>query len=530
MKTPAASALCLVTLTALLMGAAGAVQGPTQEELNNADAATDSWLMYNKGYSGQRHVALDQINSSNVANLKRVCTFDTDDDGSFQITPQVYKGVAFIAKALKSYAVDATTCKTLWVNSYKPTGPQVNPVSRGFAIADGVLYRGTPDAHLIAIDAGTGKTLWDKKVDDSSQGYFLSASPIVYNNKVFIGDAGADWGVKAKMYAFDTKTGNKVWTFDLIPTGNQPGADSWKKADSTATGGGSVWTSFTLDAKTGLLYLSVGNPAPDFASQYRPGANLYTNSVVALNADTGKLDHYYQQIPNDNKDYDTAAAPVLYDVDGTQHVAVATKAGHLFSYNEADKSQVFKQAMISTKNQEKNPTAAGLPICPNYSAGSQWSGPAYMPGSKMLVVNAVDWCGTVKLGEVRLIRGQLFFGGAMALDPAAKAVGNTIAFDAATGKEMWRYSTPGIRIVGGVTTTDGNLVLSGAANGTFYALDATTGKVLFKSNIDKAPIGGGIATYTVAGKQYIAVAAGNSSKGLNGAKNVTSRVAIYALP
>ncbi|MFC4454408.1 PQQ-binding-like beta-propeller repeat protein [Deinococcus sonorensis] len=135
---------------------------------------------------------LDQINSSNVANLKRVCTFDTGDDGSFQITPQIYKGVAFIATARRSYAVDAVTCKTLWVNVYKPTSAEVNPVNRGFAIADGVLYRGTGDAHLIAIDAGTGKTLWDKKVDDSSVGYFLSAAPIVWNNKVYIGDAGAD--------------------------------------------------------------------------------------------------------------------------------------------------------------------------------------------------------------------------------------------------------------------------------------------------------------------------------------------------
>ncbi|WP_407571669.1 pyrroloquinoline quinone-dependent dehydrogenase [Deinococcus altitudinis] len=530
MKNNTTKMLGLATLTALLLGAAGAVQGPTQEDLNNADSATDSWLMYNKGYSGQRHSTLNEINSTNVAQLKRVCTFDTGDDGSFQITPQIYKGVAFIATARRSYAVDATTCKTLWKNVYTPTSAEVNPVSRGFAIADGVLYRGTSDAHLIAIDAGTGKLLWNVKVDDSSQGYFLSAAPIVWNNKVYIGDAGADWGVKAKMYAFDTKTGSKAWTFDLIPTGNQPGADSWKKADSTATGGGSVWTSFTLDPATGLIYLSVGNPAPDFASQYRPGANLYTNSVVALKAEDGTLDHYYQQIPNDNKDYDTAAAPVLYDLGGQTHVAVATKAGHLFSYNETQKTQVFKQAMITVKNQEKNPTEAGLPICPNYSAGSQWSGPSYMPSTKTLVVNAVDWCGVVKLGEVRLIKGQLFFGGAMQLDPAAKAVGNTVAFDAATGKELWRYSTPGIRIVGGVTTTDGNLVLSGAANGTLYALDGTTGKVLFKANIDKAPIGGGVATYSVAGKQYIAVAAGNTSKGLNGAKNVTSRVAIFSLP
>lgn len=530
MNRQTTTAIGLMTLTALLLGNATAVQGPTQEELNSADSATDSWLMYNKGYSGQRHSTLKEINSTNVAQLQRVCTFDTGEDGSFQATPQVYKGVAFIATATKSYAIDAATCKTLWVNVYTPTGAQPNPVSRGFAIADGVLYRGTSDAHLLALDAGTGKTIWDKKVEDSGSGYFLSASPIIWNNKVFIGDAGADWGVKAKMYAFDAKTGEKVWTFDLIPTGNQPGAETWLKVNSTATGGGSTWTSYSLNPDTGLLYLPVGNPAPDFASQYRPGNNLYTNSVVVLDAATGKLNHYYQQVPKDNKDYDTAAAPVLYSLDGQQRMAVINKAGYLFSYDEAQKTQVFKKGMITAKNQDKNPTAAGLPICPNYSAGAQWSGPSYMPDQKMLVINAVDWCGTVKLGEVRLIKGQLFFGGAMQLDPVSKAVGNTVAVDAASGKEIWRYSTPGIRIVGGVTTTDGNLVLSGAADGTFFALDAATGKVLFTSNIDKAPIGGGVATYTVAGKQYIAIAAGNTSKGLNGAKNVTKRVAIFSLP
>ncbi|WP_161884077.1 pyrroloquinoline quinone-dependent dehydrogenase [Deinococcus alpinitundrae] len=520
----------LALLTALMCGSALAVQGPSQTDLNNADSATDSWLMSNKGYMGQRYSPLSQINASNVANLKRVCTFDTGDDGSFQVTPQIYRGVAFVSAGNRSYAIDATTCKVLWKNVYKSTGPEVLNTTRGFAIADGVLYRGTGDSHLIAIDAGTGKTLWDKKVNDSSSGYFTSSAPVAWNGMIFIGEAGADWGVKAKMYAYDAKTGTQKWNFDMIPTGDQAGADSWEKADSTATGGGSMWTSYTMDVDKGLIYVSVGNPAPDFASQYRPGANLYTDSVVVLDAATGKLSHYYQQIPNDNKDYDTAAAPVLYDIDGTKHIAVATKAGYLFGYNESDKTQTFKVATIKVMNQEKNPTAAGLPICPNYSAGTQWSGPAFKPGANMLVVNTVDWCGTVKLGEVRLIKGQLFFGGAMQLNPASEAIGNTIGYDGATGKELWRYKSPGVRIVGGVTTTGGNLVFSGDADGNMYALDSSNGKVLFKSNIDKAPIGGGVSTYTVGGKQYVAVAAGNTSKGLNGVKNVTSRVAIFTLP
>ena len=519
----------LALLASLCLGSALAVQGPTQDELMGADTATDSWLMYNKGYSGQRYSALDQVSVSNAGYLKRLCTFDTGQDGSFQVTPQVYKGVMFLASGDRTYAVSASNCKPLWLNTYAAEGPEVLATSRGFALYNGVLYRGTGDAHLLAIDAGTGKTLWNKKVEDSSQGFFLSSAPIAYNDKIFIGDAGADWGIKAKMYAFDAKTGDKVWTFDTIPTGSQAGADTWKKADSTTTGGGSMWTSYTLNPASGLLYVSVGNPAPDFAAEYRPGANLYTNSVVALDANTGTLDHYYQQVANDSKDYDTAAAPVLYGAAGGTRIAVATKGGYLFSYDEINKSTAFKVPTVTVKNQDKRPTQAGLPICPNYSAGSQWSGPAYMPGMNALFVNSVDWCGTVKLGEVRLVKGQLFFGGAMQLDPAEQSVGNTIAYDAASGKELWRYSLPGTRIVGGVTTTGGGLVMSGAANGTFYVLNAKTGGVLFKENIDKAPIGGGVSTYMLGDKQYIAVAAGNTSKGLNGVKNVTGRVAIFAL-
>ncbi|GGR07311.1 pyrroloquinoline quinone-dependent dehydrogenase [Deinococcus ruber] len=521
--------LLMLALTASLLGTAGAVQGPTQDDLNNADQATDSWLMYNKGYMGQRYSPLDQINASNAANLQKTCTFKTGEAGSFQVTPQVYKGSMFIATSEHSYAIDASNCKLLWTNVYKPTGPEVNPVSRGFALADGVAYRGTPDAHLIAIDMGTGKTLWDVKVADSSNGYFTSSAPVVWNGMVFTGEAGADWGVKAHMYAFDAKTGKKMWTFDLIPTGNQAGADTWQNADSTATGGGSIWSSYTIDANKGLIYMSVGNPAPDFAAEYRPGANLYTNSVVALDAKTGKLDHYYQQTPNDSKDYDTSAAPVLYDVDGATRMAVSTKGGYLFSYDETTQKQVFKKAVITVKNQDKRPTKAGLPICPNYTGGSQWSSPAYMPSNKMLVVNAVDWCGVVKLGEVRLIKGQLFFGGAMQLNDIKTAVGNTIGYDAATGKELWRYSLPGVRIVGGVTTTGGGLVMSGDSNGTMFVLDGTSGKVLYKDNVGKAPIGGGVATYTVGGKQYMALAAGNTSKGVTGVADVGSRIVIYSL-
>jgi alcohol dehydrogenase (cytochrome c) len=244
--------LCAALSVALTLGSALAVTGPSQEELNNADNATDSWLMYNKGYKAQRYSSLDQINSGNVAQLKAVCTYETGNDGGFQVTPQMYKGVLFFTQANRTFAVDARTCKALWVNKYMMDSSSVLTTNRGIAIADGVIYRGTPNAHMIALDAGTGKLMWDTKVDDSTVGYFLSTAPIYSGGKVFIGDAGADWGIKATMYAFDAKTGNKAWQFDMIPTGSEVEADTWKKVDSTVTGGGSMWTSYTLDTGTTL--------------------------------------------------------------------------------------------------------------------------------------------------------------------------------------------------------------------------------------------------------------------------------------
>lgn len=507
------------------------ITGPTQEELSNSEASKDSWLMNNKGYTSQRYAPVSTINRSNAGNLKRLCTVDLGDLGGFQATPVVYQGVMFITKEHRTFALDATNCKILWKHVYAPSGPVTLATNRGVALYKGMLFRGTGDAHLIALDANTGKQLWDTKVADSADGYFTSSAPIVWNDLVFMGEAGADWGIKARLHAFNVNDGSIAWSFDVIPTGDQQGAETWKKADSTTTGGGSMWTSYTLDEQSGLLYVSVGNPAPDFAAQYRPGANLFTNSIIVLDAKTGKLSHYYQQIPNDDKDYDTSVAPLLYRLGDKLRVTVPTKAGFLFAYDEGSRKLVYKVPTVTIKNATKPPTAAGTAICPNYTGGSQWSGPAYYPEQRRLFVNSIDWCGVVKLGEVRYVQGQLFFGGAMQLDPIEQSKGYTTAYDAATGKQVWRHVTSGgVRKATPVTVTAGGLVLTGDTAGVFYVLDASNGKVLFKQNIDNAPLGAGFATYLVDGKQYIAVPAGNTSRGATGVNAVSSRVTIFGLP
>ena len=290
-----------------------------------------------------------------------------------------------------------------------------------------------------------------------------------------------------------------------------------------------MWTSYVLNPANGRLYVSVGNPAPDFAPEYRPGDNLFTDSVVVLDAKTGKLDHYYQQRPNDDKDLDTSAAPVLYTLNGTPHMSVVNKAGTLFTYNEASLKQMYKVPTVTQVNLSTKPTPQGVRICPNYSAGAQWYGATYNPNMHAIVTPSVDWCGNVKLGEVRYVQGQLFFGGALQLDPDNKAVGQVSAFNAATGQRMWRYQAPGTRIVAGVTNTAGNLVMSGDLNGNFFVLDARNGRKLYNYNIDKAPIGGGASTYMIGGKQYIAVAAGNTSRAGTGPQPVSGRVVVFGM-
>ncbi|MER3555953.1 MAG: pyrrolo-quinoline quinone [Meiothermus sp.] len=513
----------------LLVGVVGVAlaAGPTQQMLERADEDNANWLMYNKGYMSQRYSALDQINTGNVASLKKVCTYMLGENGSFQTGPVVYGGVMYVTTPHVTAAINATTCKPLWKHTYKPTGPEPATANRGVALYEGMVVRGTDDAHLIALNSSTGKLIWNTKVADSNKGFFLSAAPLIYNGIVLIGTAGADWGAKGEMYGYDVKTGKRVWKFDLIPTGDQTGAETWEKAESATTGGGSTWTSYTLDPQSGLVYVPVGNPAPDFAPEYRPGKNLYTDSVVVLDAKTGKLDHYYQQIANDSHDWDTTAPPVVYDNGGNRFMAVATKEGNLFIYDEAAKNQVAKTAVTTLKNIPQKPSPQGVRVCPGWIGGVEWNGPAYDPKLDSLFVGSVDWCGVYKLGELRYVQGQLFLGGSLTLDPVKQGRGWIMRLDAKTGKVQWRYKAP-TPIIGGLTPTAGGLLFGGDLNGDFLAMDASTGKILYRNNTGGA-VAGGVVTYSQNGKQYVAVASGNSSRTLWGTTG-KAKMVIYSLP
>ncbi|WP_052352008.1 pyrroloquinoline quinone-dependent dehydrogenase [Deinococcus pimensis] len=489
--------------------------GPTQQELNASASREGDWLMYNKDYLGQRFSTLRQITPQNAARLTPVCQYHTGEVGSFQPGPVVYQGRMIITTPHSTYALSATTCKTLWTHTYTPTNLEPFPANRGVAIMQGRVYRGTTDGHLLALDAQSGKLVWDVKVADSSQGYFLSAAPIAWNGKVFIGEAGADWGAKGHLYAFDARTGRKIWTFDVIPTGTQEGADTWDKPTTAAHGGGSMWTSFTLDPMKKQLYVSVGNPAPDFAASYRPGRNLFTNSLVVLNADSGKLAWYAQQVQSDYHDWDTSAAPTVYDAGGRGYVAVPSKSGYLYLYDRASRALMHKVKVTTVENESAPLTTEGTRFCPGTLGGVEWNGAAFDPAGGTLFVNSVDWCSTLQLGQVRYVAGSIYTGslnGFGAYDPIEKAKGWVHAVNARTGSVKWKVQMP-TPMVAAVTPTAGGVIFTGDLNGDFLTLDARTGKTLYRFPTGAA-IGGGVVTYEVGGKQYVAVAAGNASRTL----------------
>lgn len=482
--------------------------GPTDAELKKNDPA--NWLMYNKSYDGQRYSGLKQINTGNAKNLQVKCVYQLGEVGSFQTGPVVYGGQMYITTPHNTYALRADTCTKVWESDYAPRGPEPQPANRGVALYGGMLFRGTTDGHLLALDAKTGKTLWDNWVADSNKGYFLSAAPIAANGLVFIGEAGADWGANGHIYAFDAKTGKVKWTFNVIPTGKEPGAATWKKG--AEHGGGSIWTSLTLDTAKGLLYVSVGNPAPDFNGGMRPGDNLYTDSVVALDANTGKLGWYAQQTPHDTHDWDTAAAPVVYDAGGKNLMAVANKGGWIYFYDRAAKKLLSKQETTTHLNADKPVSLTGRRDCPGILGGVEWNGPAVDAASNTVYVNSVDWCATYKIGETRYVAGSLYFGGDATFDPVAQARGWVRAYEASTGKPIWQKKMP-TPMIAGITPTAGGLLFTGDQNGDFYALNAQDGKTLYQLRTGGA-IGGGVMTYEVNGQQYVAVASGNASRSI----------------
>jgi alcohol dehydrogenase (cytochrome c) len=485
--------------------------GPTQAELAAASSATADWLYHTHDYSGARFVALDQISAANVGRLQVACALQLGEIATFLSGPIVHAGVMYVTTALSTLALDATTCRVKWRHTWEPKAPQGWLNNRGVALKDGFAVRGTSDGYLLALNAATGEQVWARRVADSTQGETITMPPLIYEDLILIGPAGSENAISGWVGAFKLSDGTPVWKFDTVPGASQAGSANWGNQAGIKVGGGAVWTPLSLDPAKGELYVAVTNPAPDLPAELRPGENLYTNSLVALDVHTGALRWYAQLVPNDSHDWDLTQVSPLFQasINGKKRSLVATvgKDGILRALDRDSHAIVYATPVTTIANADAPVSTAGTHACPGILGGVEWNGPAFNPRTGMLYVGAVDKCATFWAAEtLRHIPGRMYIGGAYQLDEAGQ--GWITALDAATGTVRWRYHSDQ-PVVGAVTTTAGNLVFGGELNGDFIALDARSGKLLYRFNTGGG-IGGGIVTYKLGGKQYVAVMSGRA--------------------
>ena len=490
------------------------------------------WPSYNGGYNATRFSSLSQINTGNVASLAEVARFKLPETTAFQSGPVLIDGTMYVTTATNTYALDARTGEQRWIQHFEPKSIGIGTPVRGVGYADGRLFRGTPDGHLLALDAKTGKMIWDVVGADATIGEYYTAAPIVWDGRVYMANSGSDVGAVGHIRAFDTQSGKQLWNFDIVPS-TGPGSETWPK-DKPRVGGG-VYSSFALDTETGILYSPTGNPGPDFVGSYRPGDNLYTCSIVMLDARTGTLRGYHQLVKNDFHDWDLAASPILFTSQaGGKMVAAAGKNGNLYGLDRDLKNVLYKVPVTRIENIDAPLTKKGTRFLPGAQGGTNWYGPTYSPQVNAIYVPTIDWATTIKLAgpeSLKLKPGTPFLGSSNAFgdqDPISQRLGHVTAVDADSGKVLWKYDAD-TSMVASVTPTAGGLVLTGDTKGNFIALDARDGKVLLKKNLGD-PIGGGIITYEIGGVQYVAVAGGMKNTVTQQTDSGPAWVAILSVP
>ena len=507
----------LTTITDVSAKIAG---GPSQAELSAAGPKTTDWLFTNHDYAGTRYVDLKQITKGNVGKLKPVCLYQLGDLNPFPTNPLVYKGVMYLTSRDSTVSLDPTTCRVNW----RYDRPSRVPASfglkmnRGAALKDGTLFLGTHDGYLLALDAGTGALKWERDVAHApGTGGGFTMAPLLYEDLLIIGPAGSEIGVKGWIGAFKQSTGELVWRFNTVPGDGEPGADTWPSKQARDQGGGAVWGSMTLDTTKGLLYFPVANPTPDWEDGSRLGDNLYTASMVVLDAKTGKYAWHHQITPHDTHDYDlTQASPQFSATIGGRPrnlIVTVGKEGILHTLDRDTREVLYKVPVTTQAHTDKpwvqiDQTKTGDKVCPGALGGVQWAGPAYNPGTKMLYVNTADWC-------------------AISKEPPTTSQGWVSAIDATTGEKKWGYRSQR-SMLSSVLTTSAGLVFSGELSGDLLAFDAASGKELFRYNTGGA-MTGGILSYEVGGKQYLAATSGGANNFWQVAPG-SATVVIFALP
>ena len=508
--------------------------GPSMNELLNAGNNSDDWLHHNKSYKGIRYSALNEINTSNVDKLVQVCAYQMNSRAPLQTGPIVYQGIMYVTDATHTAAINAATCQKIWAHDWMPKDRMVWGNNRGVAIKDGYVVRGTPDGYLFALDSTNGNLLWARQVADPWLGETFTMPPTVFEDMILIGPAGSENAISGWLGAFSLTDGDLIWKFMTVPDAAAGGGESWGNPEGIKLGGGAVWTPLSFDLELGEVYVAVTNPAPDLPAYLRPGDNLYTNCIVALDILTGELKWYKSIVPNDDHDWDlTQVTPVLKaGVDGVSRDMVATvgKDGVLRTLDKRTHQPLYETPITTILNADIPVTREGVVACPGVTGGVLWSSPAYHPGEKILLTSSIDYCSRFRAANnVRFIPGQLYMGGNARHE--GDMSGWITAVEVESGEVRWKYQTE-FPNVAAVTTTAGGLAISGTLAGDLLFFDVATGEVL-NSIATGAQIGGGNISYAVDGKQHIAVGSGRGMLTIRppqlGLPRQTS-IIVYALP
>lgn len=515
--------------TLLLMAAAGSAQ-VSYDRIRKAASEPGSWLTYSGNYEAQRFSPLTEITPANVHGLKPIWIYQAQDRGQVESTPLVFDGVMYVTEPPTVVtALDLRTGRRLWrwerplPNDLDTIG--FGRVNRGAAVLGDTVYVGTLDAHLVALDAKSGAVRWDVEVADYKAGYCITGAPLAIDGKIVTGISGGEAGIRGFIDAYDAKTGQRAWRFWTIPGAGEKGNDTWAAADSWKTGGGSTWVTGSYDPDAKLIYWGVGNPGPDWNGDPRPGDNLYTCSLVALDADTGEMRWHFQFTPHDVHDWDATEIPVLLDaaVRGKTRKVVAMANRNAFYYLLDRATGEFLLGVPYAKQTwaqglddrgrpmplaNTAPTVEGTLIWPSLQGATNWFSPSYDPGRKQFYVSVREMGSYYYKGEAEYKPGTFFAGGGERALNGDEAFGAIRALDSATGKQKWEFrlqSPPWVGVLG----TAGGLVFGGSAEGNFYALDAMSGTPLWDFQT-----GGSMASnpisFSIDGKQRVAIASGHA--------------------
>jgi alcohol dehydrogenase (cytochrome c) len=488
-----------------------------------------NWISYNGDYSGRRYSSLAEINPGNLAGLRAEWVFHARDSKRLEVTPLVVDGMMLVTASNDAFALDARTGRMVWHHSWPISEGLIDDASghinRGVAVWRDRVYMETDNAHLLCLDARSGNLIWDVAYADWNKNYGATSAPLAVKDKILVGTSGGDDGVRGFVAAYDALTGKLAWRFWTIPAPGEFGSESWP-GKLYLHGGGTTWMPGTYDPQLNTIYWGTSNPAPDFEGGVRPGDDLYTDCVLALDPDTGKLKWYFQFTPHDQFDFDAVETPILIDAvyqgEARKLLVEANRNGYIYVLDRTDGKFLSATRFVEKLNWAKaidsqgrpvrtgvEPTADGTRICPGFAGATNWFAPSYSESTGLVYFMALEACENFFFKPQPFQEGQGYYSTGAKRIPSEGSQKVLVAFSLDTGSIAWKYpQAGGGRSSAGTMATAGGLVFFGDDGGSFEAVDAQSGKALWHFNTGQ-DISASPMSYAVGGKQYVAIAAGS---------------------